>query len=368
MATEDLVQFTLTFLQNAWHIWLEAAPWLLVGLVVAGILKLWVPTRLLQRWLGGRGFLPVLKAAVIGTPVPLCSCSVLPTALQLHRSGASKGSTVSFLIATPENGADSIALTYVLLGPVMTIVRPVAAIASAVMTGLLTSLVARETEVSASSAPIIVDASDCERDCRKEQGCGATDRTTSSRSRLTEFWQAVLDLLDDIAGWLLVGILLAAALDTFVPPETIARWGSGLVPMIAILLISIPMYICATASTPVAASLLAAGISPGTVLVFLLAGPATNLASAGLLRKELGTRATLTYLFGIAVTTVGLGLAFDSFLAGIELEPNAAIETGSEIVPHSVAVLAAFGLIGLAIRPVRTALGRMWGLLKGTYS
>ena len=186
-----------------------------------------------------------------------------------------------------------------------------------------------------------------------------SDRSGRLRSRLAEFWHAVIDLLDDIAGWLLIGILLAAALNTFVPANAIAQWGSGILPMLAILLISVPMYICATASTPVAASMLVAGISPGTVLVFLLAGPATNLASVGLLRRELGTRATVAYLVGIAVTSVGLGLVVDALLPGTTLDPVSQIDGGGELVPPIISLAAAI-LVGLlAVKPLRSMIGRL---------
>ena len=348
------MHYVSLLINNAWEIWIEAAPWLLVGLVVAGILKTWVPTQFLQRWLGGRGVYPVLKAAVIGTPLPLCSCSVLPTAIQLRRSGASKASTVSFLVATPENGVDSIALSYVLLGPVMTIIRPVAAIVSAVLTGLLTGFVSdHEGEQTKSEESAASD------DCCGTNCSSQVEEAGQPQSRLAEFWHAVIDLLDDIAGWLLIGILLAAALNTFVPANAIAQWGSGILPMLAILLISVPMYICATASTPVAASMLVAGISPGTVLVFLLAGPATNLASVGLLRRELGTRATAAYLVGIAVTSVGLGLAVDALLPGTTLDPMSQIDGGGELIPPVVSLTAAI-LVGLlAVKPVRVMIGRL---------
>lgn len=341
-------------IMNIWKIWLEAAPWLLVGLVAAGILKTWVPTQFLQRWLGGRGLYPVLKAAVIGTPLPLCSCSVLPTAIQLRRSGASKASTVSFLVATPENGADSIALSYVMLGPVMTVIRPVAAIVSAVITGLLTGFVSEdEGEDTTSEARSTSD------DCCGTNCCSQVEEAGQPQSRFGKFWNAVIDLLDDIAGWLLIGILLAAALNTFVPADAIAQWGSGILPMLAILLISVPMYICATASTPVAASMLLAGISPGTVLVFLLAGPATNLASVGLLRRELGSKATVAYLVGIAVTSVGLGLAVDALLPGTTLDPVSQIGGGGELIPPVVSLTGAI-LVGLlAVKPVRSIIGRL---------
>jgi uncharacterized membrane protein YraQ (UPF0718 family) len=268
---------------------------------------------------------------------------------------------VSFLVATPENGADSIALTYVMLGPTMTIIRPMAAIASAVFTGLLTGLASDQEDEQAGSEEPCASDDRCATNC-----CGTqveTNQAVEQHSRFAEFWHAVVDLVDDIAGWLLIGILLAAALNTFVPANAIAQWGSGLLSMLAILLISVPMYICATASTPIAASMLVAGISPGTVLVFLLAGPATNLASVGLLRRELGGKATIAYLVGIAVTSIALGLILDALLLGTTLDPVSQIDGAGELVPPVISFVTAI-LVGLlAVRPVRGIIGRLWEAL-----
>jgi uncharacterized membrane protein YraQ (UPF0718 family) len=347
------VHVLLMTVKNTWHILVDVAPWLLVGLFLAGILKLWLPVQLLQRWLGGRGFYPVLRAAVIGTPLPLCSCSVLPTAMQLRRMGASKGATVSFLVATPENGADSILLSYVLLGPAMTIIRPAAAILSAVATGTLTELLVRHAEPVGNDGETD-HATRCAGNGCCGTGAGTVDSAESTaRSRWRRLSGAVMELLDDVIGWLLIGILLAAAFETLVPPDAIARWGSGLLPMLLVLFVSIPVYICATASTPVAASLLGAGISPGTVLVFLLAGPATNLASAGLLRRELGLRATVSYLIGISVTSVGCGLLVDQLLAGVKMGVASQADGPAELFPYGVSIAAALLLAALAVKPLR---------------
>ncbi len=290
---EQILATSLRLLENTWTIWLEVAPWLLGGLILAGVLKVFLPARVLQRWLGGEGIAPILKAAVIGTPIPLCSCSVLPAALQLRRSGASKGATMSFLVATPENGADSIALSYVLLGPVMTIVRPVAAIVSAVTTGMVADSVARLSKQTDDRPESDVEnLSSCCGDtgCCKLEAQNSESRTW--RKAASAVAHTALDLLNDMAGWLAVGIVVAGVLETFVPPNGLSALGSGLGPMLVVAAASVPMYICATASTPIAASMLAAGVSPGTVLVFLLAGPATNFASAAILRKEFGLRVT----------------------------------------------------------------------------
>ncbi len=330
---ESFVQFMKDF----WSIWVEAAPWLFLGLVVAGLLKAWFPTQLLQRWLSGRGLLPIFRAAVIGTPLPLCSCSVLPAAIQLRRSGASKGSTVSFLIATPENGADSIAISYVLLGPMMTVVRVIAALISAVTAGSLTAWFSSESD----NHPSISDPKD---DCSSANCCEtASESKTEKRENdttLSGLRYAFTNLFDDIAIWLLLGIVVAAVIRSFVPPTVMAEWGSGLVPMLAVVAISVPMYICATASTPVAASLLMAGVSPGTVLVFLLAGPASNISSVGLVKRELGSKSLAAYLFGVIGVSILIGLLFDGLLAATGFNVMAQQSEAREIIPERLATTA----------------------------
>lgn len=344
----------MSYWQNLLHISLEASPWLLLGFLAAGAIKLWIPEVLLQRWLGGNGVWPVTKAALIGAPLPLCSCGVLPAALGLRRSGASKSATLSFLIATPETGVDSIALSYVLLGPVMAVIRPVAAITSAIATGLL----AGQIEDSMRSAQSPACASDC--GCSQKplaavvqpgfltqaRGEGSDSGASGTQSK----WKAALgyalvDMVDDLLLWLALGLGLAALILTLVPPMAMAQWGSGLPAMLLMLLIGIPMYICATASTPVAAAMLVAGISPGTVLVFLLAGPATNMATLGLLRKEMGTPTLWIYLVGVCVSSILLGLLTDLMVSVLGWDIQAQINATAETLPEWVEIGAAVVLL-----------------------
>jgi uncharacterized membrane protein YraQ (UPF0718 family) len=302
----------MTLLQNLLDLYLEAAPWLLIGLVMAGLLKAWLPQGMLQQKLGRGRFLPILKATLIGAPLPLCSCGVLPAAMGLRRSGASKSATVSFMISTPETGPDSIAVTYALLGPFMAVVRPVAAIVSALFTGLLNSLFVPQ-EKPATTLPV-ADTGGC--GCA-DGACGTTANSINS-GILQRAGQglryAFTDILDDIWLWLFVGLALAALVMSFIPPDSLASWGDGVDAMLLMLLVGIPMYICATASTPLAAAMILAGISPGTVLVFLLAGPATNLATMGVIQREMGLRTLLLYLLGISISSILLGLLTNQLL------------------------------------------------------
>ncbi len=334
---------------NILAVYLDAAPWLLLGLIAAGLIKAWVPDALLSRWLGGRGLWPVTKAAFIGAPLPLCSCGVLPAALGLHRGGASRSATVSFLIATPETGADSLAVSYALLGPFMTIVRPIAAILSAIFTGLLSSVLPEPK-----SEP--VTATSCCSSCCSG-ACSSEPAPTSPMQKTRQGLRyAATEILDDIAPWLAIGIVLAGLVATFIPAQALAEWGSGLPAMLIMLLVGIPMYICATASTPVAAALLLAGISPGTVLVFLLAGPATNIATLAVVKKELGNSVLATYLLGIVIASISLGLLTDLIASNMAIDISVQLGKGSELVPFSLAWGSAGLLAVLSLKPLRKQL------------
>lgn len=318
-----------TFIANTLDLFLEAAPWLLFGLLLAGLIKTLIPEALIQRWLAGNSLYSPVRAALIGAPLPLCSCGVIPTALTLRRGGASKGSTVSFLIATPETGADSIALSYAMLGPWWAVIRPLGAIASAIVSGLLTGWMTRNEQpaVQANEAP--TSACGCQSGC-----CGTADAAPVEKTNkvVAGLHYAIHEIIPDVMPWLMGGLLLAGVITTLIPPMTLAEWGSGLPAMLLMVLVGIPIYVCATASTPLAAAMLLAGVSPGTVLVFLLAGPATNLATLGVVRHELGNRATVAYLLGITTSAIGLGLLLDEF-AQQALQLQADARATSELLP-----------------------------------
>ncbi|BAM05254.1 SO_0444 family Cu/Zn efflux transporter [Phycisphaera mikurensis] len=347
------------FLSNLGHVVLEAAPWLLLGLAVSGLIKVYLPAGLLQRWLGGGGVGPVFTAAVIGTPLPLCSCSVVPAALTLRRGGAGKGATVSFLVSTPENGADSIALSWALLGPFMTVARPVAAVSSAVLAGLLAGATdqregpplpapaAAAAAAASGSSPPASAAASC---CASGGGVAAEPAAPARPKPLEALRYAADELFGDIALWLTLGILLAALVQTLVPPGTIAGWGGGLPAMLGVMLLGVPMYLCATASTPVAAALLLAGVSPGTALVFLLAGPATNLGTIGIVRQELGGRACAAYLAGACGGALACGLLADALVSAWSIPVAAQAAAGHDMLPLWLSAGSAIVLGALLLR------------------
>ncbi len=369
-------------LNNIWLVFLDTAFWLLIGLLAAGFIKSFISEKTMQRWVGGRGIGSILRAALFGAPLPLCSCGVLPAAIGLHRAGASKEATVSFLISTPETSVDSVAVTYALMGPVMAIFRPVAALVNAVGTGLLTTLVADQpVAVKTPENTGAAHAESCcsSKEARKEtmeSSCCASKSEKVATSCCSEKKQAEPDtqpakivankfmlvlsyagaeLLDDISRWMAFGIVLAGIMLTFIPPDWLAQWGGGITAMLVMLVVGIPMYICAVASTPVAAGLLLAGVSPGAVLVFLLVGPATNIASFALLKQELGLKVTLMYLSGLSIFSLMMGLLLEWLLRSQQWQIEASLGEAHAMLPGVISWASAFILIFLAIKPLRRA-------------
>ena len=361
-------------LNNIWLVFLDTAFWLLIGLLAAGVIKSFISENTMQRWVGGRGIGAILRAALFGAPLPLCSCGVLPAAIGMRRAGASKEATVSFLISTPETSVDSVAVTYALMGPVMAIFRPLAALFNAVGTGLLTTLVADAPVTEKAGLAVAESCCSSKEEVKVESmrsSCGSAKTETMAVSCCSEnktlpatdkpnkllqvLGYAGAELLDDISKWMTIGIVLAGVMLTFIPPDWLAQWGGGLTAMLVMLVVGVPMYICAVASTPVAAGLLVAGVSPGAVLVFLLVGPATNIASFALLKQELGLKVTAMYLFGLSVLSLMMGLTLEWLLRSQQWQIEASLGDAHAMLPGLVSWASAFILIFLAIKPLRRA-------------
>ncbi|MDE5555547.1 MAG: SO_0444 family Cu/Zn efflux transporter, partial [Muribaculaceae bacterium] len=280
----------------------EMAPYILLGLLIAGLLHAFVTPNLMSRHLAQPGWKSVVKAALIGVPLPLCSCGVLPTAIAMHRNGASKSATSAFLISTPQTGVDSIAATWSLLGPAFAILRPIAAMTTALFGGVAVSA----SEKSSVNAPQAV-------------ACSINTPTENKKSFLTKLGEAFrygfYDMVRSIGGWLVGGLLIAALITEFVPTDFFASLAEyPLLAMLAVVAVAVPMYVCATGSIPIALSLMLKGLSPGTALVLLMAGPAANFASVTLLTRELGRRAAAIYIASIVVGAILFGLAADYLL------------------------------------------------------
>ncbi|WP_440874349.1 SO_0444 family Cu/Zn efflux transporter [Thalassotalea sp. PLHSN55] len=385
----------------------EASPWLLLGLIIAGLMKAWVPSKILSKHLG-KGKPAIVKAALIGAPLPLCSCGVIPVATELRRSGASPEATASFLVATPETGVDSVSVSYALLGPIFAIYRPITAILSAIFTGMFVATTnsqsaaeqqdtkstgqektssccasqaenktetiktpAETTSACCSTTPQVekaeVNTSCCaskpsisERaaeQTEKTTSCCDTEATTQQASILAKttlgLKYAATKLIDDLIIWLMIGLIFATLIKTFVPQEFLLSYGTGLPAMLMMILISIPMYICATASTPIAAGLIMAGISPGTALVFMMAGPATNISTLGVIRNEMGTQVLVRYLSGIAVCAIAFGLLLDWGLNLFNIDITQQMAHSHSMLPDWFGLSCAALIALLAIKPLR---------------
>lgn len=341
----------MTILLNVFYeIWVlvcEMAPYLLLGFLLAGLMHEFVPKSLSRRYLSGRSMKSVLWAALFGVPLPLCSCGVIPTAMGLRREGAGKGATIAFLIATPQTGVDSIVATYSLMGLPFALIRPLVAMVTAVMGGWLVN--ATDNEILAVRSPQKHEeehhgcccgkhheekhSHGCccgehheeeHHDCccgkhheeKHSHGCCCGEHKRNIWHRLWDaMTYAFVEMMGDIGKWLLVGLAVAGIITALVPDTWFAVFqGNSLLSILFVLLLSIPMYLCATGSIPIAVALMLKGLTPGAALVLLMAGPASNAASIVVIRKELGWRTLLVYLSSLVLGAVVFGLAIDLLL------------------------------------------------------
>jgi uncharacterized membrane protein YraQ (UPF0718 family)/copper chaperone CopZ len=272
----------------------EMTPYLLLGFLIAGMLHEFVPRRIYADKLSGNNFRSVIWAALFGVPLPLCSCGVIPTATSLYREGASKGATVSFLISTPQTGVDSILATASVIGIPFAILRPLVAFVTAMAGGAITNRM-------------------CENDNNVAQ---KTEEQKTDKSFLQKATGALrygfIDMIQDIGKWIVIGLVVAAVITVVLPDNFFVSFNNyPLLNMLMILVVSMPMYLCATGSIPIAAALMLKGLSPGAALVLLMAGPATNMATMLVINKVLGRRTLVTYLATIMAGAIGFGLFID---------------------------------------------------------
>ncbi len=298
----------IELLKNFWMFCQEAAPFLLMGLFVAGLVHQFINVTMIQRHLGNGKLSSVFKAAILGVPLPLCSCSVIPAAVTLKKQGASNGATSAFLIATPESGIDSISITYAMMDLPMTIIRPVAAFLSAFLAGGINHYkndFKGETEIDSCCAKKKAEE-------QKVPSCCVKKKEASFSGRFMKAVHfAYFDLIDDIATWLLIGLFAGALITTLVPMELI-QTANGTTGRLLILAIGIPLYICASASTPIAAGLMLKGLSPGTALILLLVGPATNISNIAVLQKYIGRKGVIINILSIGLVALLLSYVVDA--------------------------------------------------------
>lgn len=324
----ELIQ---TFAQDLWHTLAEMSPYLLFGFLVAGLLSVLISPESVERHLGSKGLAPLLKASLFGIPLPLCSCGVIPVSMSLRKHGASKGATISFLLSTPQTGADSIFVTLSLLGPVFAILRPVAALITGLVGGSLVQLTEQKTD-SQNSAPEKCTDPCCEKHNPKP-----------AIIRILHY--GFVALPRDIAKAMIIGLIIAAAISAVIPNDYFAPLlGGGIIAMLVMMLLGIPVYVCATASVPIAAALIAKGASPGVALVFLMTGPATNAAAFTTILSVLGKKTAIIYITTVAGCAVTFGLLLDWMTKGLALDT---ITKPMWMMPHWIMNSSAIILLAL---------------------
>jgi len=285
----------MKFIQAVWETTQALALPLFFGLAVAGLLHVFVKKERILKHLGKPGLMSSMKASLVGVPLPLCSCSVLPTALGLRKDGASRGAVTSFLISTPQTGVDSVFVAWGILGWPVALAKVVTAFLAGVVGGTVADAVDRGEELEESTA----------------HGCTGSERG----SVVARVWDyAVGTIFRDIYLWLGAGIIISALIVTFLEPGQLAEYPilQGPLGLLAALAVGIPLYVCSTASVPIAAGLIYAGFPVGSALVFLMAGPATNAVTIGAVRKALGGKVFLIYLATVVVFSLGAGLLLNS--------------------------------------------------------
>jgi hypothetical protein len=327
------MHYIITYIEEFWSLLVEMSPYLLLGFMFAGILHIFMQKNKVANLLKGNNMKSVTHAALLGIPLPLCSCGVIPAGLSFNKNGASKGATVSFLISTPQTGVDSVLVTYSLLGLPMAIIRPVVAFMTGIAGGGIANLFTNKSEVKkVKSVDIYADYS-------------IWQKTKKA------FYYGFVEFIHDISKWLIIGLLLAAFLALIIPDDFFTQYANyPLLNMVLVLFASVPLYICATGSVPVAAVLMMKGLSPGAALVFLMAGPATNIATLTVLSKSLGRKQTIVYLATIVVGALVFGYLIDAFLPlDWFVFAEHAHHAHNHVLPHWVGVVSAIVLIVLVI-------------------
>jgi uncharacterized membrane protein YraQ (UPF0718 family) len=330
------MQHVLDFFDATWEMLVASGAWFLAGCLAAGVLHVMLSPNALARHLGPRGVGSTLKATIVGAPLPLCSCSVIPVAASLRRGGASRGATAAFAISTPETGADSVLLTYALFGWPMAVVRPLVAIVTALLAGLgIDRLTRTADEPPAGATQVHTCCDGAGDDCGVTPCCAEQDAPSAGQQRsgiVRALRYGFVTLFDDLGPWLLFGFLLAGLIGVLIPDEALHQYSSSAWAHVLMLGIGLPMYICASSSTPVAAALVAKGLSPGAAIVLLMAGPATNAATMAWAARDLGRRALVIYLVAIGACALGAGYLIDA----VGLQITVAAGGGAEHDGHGL--------------------------------
>lgn len=330
------MEYVINYINELFYLLLEMAPWLLLGLLIAGILHVYMPKESIRKNMGKKNIKSVIYAALLGIPLPLCSCGVIPTGISFYKEGASKGATVSFLISTPQTGVDSILATYSLLGLPFAVIRPIVALFSGLFGGAITN---------------VQDLNNIN-DKNQLDATGAEEHDLSKGRIRAMFNYAFYEFLMDIAKWLLIGFAVAALISSLLPDDFFTAYlKNEYLSMLIVLVASIPIYICATGSIPIAAVLMMKGLSPGAALVFLMAGPATNTATMAVIGKAMGKKTLLTYMGSIIFSAMFFGILINEFLPREWFTAflNVHSTHNHEMLPYWLKLTSAISLIGLIV-------------------
>lgn len=295
-----MVDFLLRFVREILILFAEMSKFLLLGMTVAGLMSVFIKKEMVVRHVGGHNLGSVLKSALLGVPLPLCSCGVVPTASYLKKYGASRPAVMSFLISTPQTGVDSLSATWGMLGPLFAVFRAVTALITGMIGGIVSWIFGRESETE-----------------ETDTGTAARPVPESWRGKAGHFLNfAFRESVDDIAGHFVVGLAIAALIQILIPADFFQGRvvGSGLPAMLLMVAIGVPMYICSTSSIPIAVALILKGLSPGAAYVFLVAGPATNAATIAVLTWILGKKNTAFYVGTIIAGSLVFGLIMDGVI------------------------------------------------------
>lgn len=317
------------------------APYILFGLIFAGILHELVPESIVTKHLGKESISSVIKATLFGIPLPVCSCGVIPLAASIKKSGASKGATLSFLISTPITGVDSILATFGMFGWVFTIYRIITSMIIAMVAGILTNIFDKQEEkvvainkfsIHPQNFSFEVPEEELKSCCSSSGASSCSSEQKQSKFSLSKaIHYAFVTLLGDIAKPLFLGLILGALITIAIPQNLsdILVEYSWISYIIAIA-IAVPMYVCATASLPIAAALMLSGVSAGAAFVFLSAGPATNTVTIGVVKKMLGSKSLYIYLGSIVIGSVIFGLGLDFIFDINSIDPKSLIHIHEE--------------------------------------
>ena len=297
-------------IRDLWNFFVVSAPYLILGFFLSGVVHTLLPLGKIKQWLGSYRYRDIFLASAIGVPLPLCSCGVIPAAVALKKAGASNGATSAFLISTPETGIDSIVFTYGLMDFPMSVIRPLAAFITASVAGLF-NFWFNEPQKKVTQGPAAVEHDDC---CAHPKGNKTEAHIHQHHKPL---WYRILhfgfvELVDDLAGWMILGLVLGSLVTSFIPNNFFAEL-SPTTSRFAVMAVAIPMYICASAATPIAASLVMKGLSPGVALIFLLSGPATNVANMVVMQKHVGKKGVIINVASIMLCSFLLSYLVDYF-------------------------------------------------------